>query len=63
VTQHPQSFRYESDVRVGAVLPASGITYYEVPAEYNVRGYRYTVVNDTPVLVDPGTRRIVQVIR
>jgi hypothetical protein len=63
VTQHPQSFRYESDVRVGAVLPSSGVTYYEVPAEYNVRGYRYTVVNDTPVLVDPGTRRVVQVIR
>jgi uncharacterized protein YcfJ len=63
VTQRPQSFRYESDVRVGAVLPSSGVTYYEVPAEYGVRGYRYTVVNDTPVLVDPSTHRVVQVIR
>src|SRR3954452_24365717 len=63
VTQHPQSFRYESDVRVGAVLPSSGVTYYEVPPEYGVKGYRYTVVNETPVLVDPGTHRVVQVIR
>ncbi len=63
VTQRPQSFRYESDVRVGAVLPSRGVTYYEVPAEYNVKGYRYTVVNDTPVLVDPGTHRVVQIIR
>ena len=47
----------------GAVLPESGVTYYEVPAEYKVKGYRYTVVNDTPVLVEPGSRRVVQVIR
>jgi hypothetical protein len=28
------------------VLPSSGVTYHEVPAEYGVRDYRYTVVND-----------------
>ncbi|WP_262032213.1 DUF1236 domain-containing protein, partial [Microvirga sp. Mcv34] len=32
-------------------------------AEYGVSNYRYTVVNDTPVLVEPSTHRIVQVIR
>lgn len=63
VTQGVPSYAYDEEVRVGAVLPSSGVTYYEVPAEYNVRGYRYTVVNETPVLVDPGTRRIVQIIR
>jgi len=63
VTQNVPSYRYQEEVRVGAVLPESGVTYYEVPAEYGVRGYRYTVVNETPVLVDPGTRRVVQVIR
>ena len=63
VTQSVPSYRYQEEVRVGAVLPESGVTYYEVPAEYGVRGYRYTVVNETPVLVDPGTRRVVQVIR
>jgi hypothetical protein len=56
------SYRYEREVRVGADLPESGVTYYEVPKEYGVTKYRYTVVNDRAVLVDPGTHRIVQVI-
>jgi uncharacterized protein YcfJ len=63
VTTAPPSYRYESDVRVGAVLPETGVTYYEVPPEYNVRGYRYTYVNQTPVLVDPRTRQIVQIVQ
>ena len=63
VTQGRPSYRYQEEVRVGAVLPSSGVTYYEVPAEYGVRDYRYTVVNDHVVLVDPGTRRDVQVVR
>jgi hypothetical protein len=49
-------------VRVGAVLPSSGVTYYEVPTEYGVRDYRYTVVNDRTVLVDPRTHRVIQII-
>ena len=62
VEEHRPSYRYEGDVRVGAVLPEAGVTYYEVPPEYGVREYRYTVVNDRPVLVDPRTRRIVEVV-
>jgi Protein of unknown function (DUF1236) len=62
VEEHRPSYRYEGDVRVGAVLPEAGVTYYEVPPEYGVREYRYTVVNDRPVLVDPHTRRIVEVV-
>src|ERR1035437_8671451 len=62
VEQHRPSYRYQGDVRVGAELPEAGVTYYEVPQEYGVREYRYTVVNDRPVLVDPRTRRIVQVV-
>ena len=60
--QKHSSYKYQSDVRVGADLPSSGVTYYEVPKEYGVTKYRYTVVNDRTVLVDPGTHRIVQVI-
>lgn len=56
------SYRYEQEVRVGADLPSSGITYYEVPKEYGVTNYRYTVVNDRTVLVDPRSHRIIQVI-
>jgi uncharacterized protein YcfJ len=62
-TQRVPSYTYREEVRVGAVLPESGVTYHEVPAEYKVKGYRYTVVNDTPVLVEPSSRKIVQVIR
>jgi Protein of unknown function (DUF1236)/Glycine zipper len=63
VTQGRPSYRVQEEVRVGAVLPSSGVTYYEVPAEYGVQNYRYTIVNDQVVLVDPGSRRVVQVVR
>jgi hypothetical protein len=59
--KHP-SYRYQQELRVGAELPGSGVTYYEVPREYGTTQYRYTVVNDRTVLVDPGTHRIVQVV-
>ncbi len=59
--RHP-SYRYDNDFRVGAMLPESGITYYDVPAEYHVQGYRYAYVNDHAVLVDPRIHRIVQII-
>ena len=62
VEEHRPSYRYEGDVRAGAVLPETGVTYYEVPPEYGVRDYRYTVINERPVLVDPRTRRIVEVV-
>jgi hypothetical protein len=59
--KHP-SYKYQNEVRVGVDLPASGVTYYDVPREYGVTNYRYTVVNDRTVLVDPSTRRVIQVI-
>ena len=62
VERHVPSYQYREDVRVGAVLPEEGVTYYDVPPEYGVREYRYTVVNDRTVLVDPRTHRIVEVV-
>jgi len=47
---------------VGGVLPEAGITYYDVPQTYGPTTYRYTVVNGQTVLVEPRTRRIVQVV-
>lgn len=38
--RHP-SYRYDRELRVGADLPSSGVTYYEVPREYGVTKYRY----------------------
>jgi hypothetical protein len=62
VEQRRPSYQYSEDVRVGAVLPEEGVIYYDVPPEYGVRDYRYTVVNGRTVLVEPRTRRIVQII-
>jgi Protein of unknown function (DUF1236) len=68
VEQRIPSYTYSHEVVVGTELPAAGVTYYEVPAQYAVPQYhavpqyRYTVVNNRTVLVDPGTRRIVQII-
>jgi Protein of unknown function (DUF1236) len=63
VREHYPSFRYEGDVRVGAVLPPRGVTLYAIPPGYHVRaGYRYAIVNDRPVIVEPRSRRIVEVI-
>lgn len=57
------SYTYEEPVEVGTVLPAKGVTYREVPREYGVRaGYRYTMVNDRTVIVEPKTRKVVQII-
>ena len=63
VRERRPSYTYRETVRVGAVLPEAGVTYYDVPAEYHARpGYRYTIVNDRPVLVESRSRRIVEVI-
>jgi hypothetical protein len=62
VEQDVPSYTYREQVAVGAVLPEDGVVYREVPAEYGVQGYRYTVVNGQTVLVEPRTRRIVQII-
>ena len=62
VNERLPSYRYDSEFRVGTVLPESGVTYYDVPADYHVTGYRYTYVNDHAVLVDPRTHTIVQII-
>ncbi len=60
--QRRPSYHYDGRVAVGVVLPEHGVTYYDVPEEYHVRGYRYAIVDDIPVLVDPRTRTIVEVI-
>ena len=61
-SEHVRSYEYASPVRAGAVLP-DNYTYYDVPERYHVqRGYRYTVINHRPVIVEPATRRVIEVI-
>jgi Protein of unknown function (DUF1236) len=63
VREHVPSYRYAEPLRPGIVLPEEGVRYYDVPAEYGrAHGYRYTVINERPVLVEPRTRRVVEVI-
>ena len=57
------SYRIREEVGVGYVLPERGIALYDLPRTYRVRpGYRYTVVNGVPVIVEPRSRRVVEVI-
>jgi hypothetical protein len=38
------------------------VTFYDVPPSFAATPYRYTVVNGETVLVEPRTRRVVEVI-
>jgi hypothetical protein len=55
-TNPGQTVELGGQVVVGAEVP-DDVTFQEIP-DYQ---YRYTRINDRPVLVDPGTRRIVYV--
>lgn len=62
VTQRRPSVQVTEQVVVGGALPPT-VELYAVPAEAGIQTqYRYTVVNDRTVLVDPSTRRVIQVI-
>jgi Protein of unknown function (DUF1236) len=62
VRERVPTYTIPDRVIVGGVLPEAGITYYDVPQAYGATPYRYTVVNGQTVLVEPRTRRVVQVI-
>jgi uncharacterized protein DUF1236 len=56
------TYTIQEPVIVGGILPETGVTYYDVPQTFGMTPYRYTVVNGETVLVEPRSRRIVQVI-
>jgi hypothetical protein len=62
VRERVPNYSIPDRVVVGGVLPETGVTYYDVPQTFGITPYRYTVVNGRTVLVEPRTRRIVQVI-
>jgi hypothetical protein len=62
VRERVPTYTIPDRVIVGGVLPEAGITYYDVPQTYGATPYRYTVVNGQTVLVEPRSRRVVQVI-
>jgi hypothetical protein len=62
VRERVPDYRVAEPVIVGGVLPETGVTYYDVPQTFGATPYRYTVVNGQTVLVEPRSRRIVQVV-
>ena len=62
VRERVPNYTIPDRVIVGGVLPESGVTTYDVPQTYGATPYRYTVVNGQTVLVEPRSRRIVQVV-
>jgi hypothetical protein len=62
VRERVPSYTIPDRVIVGGVLPETGVMYYDVPQTFGITPYRDTVVNGQTVLVEPRTRRIVQVV-
>jgi hypothetical protein len=62
VRERVPTYTVPERVIVGGTLPDAGVTYYDVPQTYGATPYRYTVVNGSTVLVEPRSRRVVQVI-
>jgi hypothetical protein len=62
VRERVPNYSIPDRVVVGGVLPETGVTYYDVPQTFGVTPYRYTVVNGQTILVEPRTRRIIQVV-
>lgn len=62
VQENVPNYTVPGRVMVGVTLPEMGVTYYDVPQQYGAHRYRYSRVNDNYVLVDPSTRRVIQVI-
>jgi hypothetical protein len=62
IREHVPTYTIPERVVVGGVLPDDGVTYYDVPQTFGVTPYRYTVVNGETILVEPRSRRIVQVV-
>ena len=58
VQERVPSYAIPDRVVVGSTLPEAGV----VPERYGATTFRYTVVNDRTVLVDPRSRRIMQVL-
>jgi hypothetical protein len=62
VQERVPNYAVPDRVVVGRILPETGVTFYDVPQSFGATPYRYTVVNGETVLVEPRSRRIVQVI-
>jgi len=60
--RHIQSDQQVKQVSVGDILPDSGVRYYGIPLRYGYPFYRFAVIGEEVVIVDPSTGRVIQVI-
>lgn len=58
IVREGRSVTYDGPIAVGTVLPAD-VEVYSVP---EVTTYRYAVVNDRRVIVEPSSRKIIQIV-
>ena len=58
--KHP-SAKFTGSVVIGEALPPD-VQFYSVEGPATVTKYRYTIVNDRMVLVDPTSRKIIEII-
>ena len=62
VRENRPNYVYTNELRPGVILPTDGPAIYDAPDEFGLKTYRYTVVNGQVVVVDPVTRRIVEIV-
>lgn len=62
IEQKRPSYVYTNELRPGVILPEDGPAYYDAPDDFGLKTYRYTVVNGQVVVVDPVTRRVVDIV-
>lgn len=62
VEQNVPNYTISERVRIGTVLPEVGVVVYDVPQRFGQTTHRYTVVNGETVLVEPRTRRVIEMI-
>ena len=62
IRENRPSYVYTNELRPGVILPQDGPAVYDAPDEFGLKTYRYTVVNGRVVVVDPATRRIVDIV-
>jgi hypothetical protein len=55
------SVTIDGDLAVGAILP-SDVEIHAIEGVPTATKYRYAVVNDRRVIVEPGTRKVIQII-
>jgi hypothetical protein len=72
IREYTETKQYKSiedaqlDVKVGAQLPPTVTTTYELPATVKVEPaerdkYRYVIINDRPVIVEKENRKVIHV--